>query len=490
VDFIFDLQLFGGGKGGGGSTTVTNRQPTEAENALTEQALAYSQAVSPNALTLNDKAAGLLFNSIGDTQQNFNALNQNAQNQIANATRGMSGLVGSNNAATTSANNALDAYGTQYSNVANAANNGLSGYSTQYGNATNAANAANNSYANQYGSANTAANKTLGNLSTQYGNAANAANKSNSGYSTQYGNAATTANGLLGSLSPQYQSAANQANTTLSSLANGVIPTQYQQNMENSISTALKNTMGNTINNLGRRGVLNSSVTNSALNDIAKNASDTVAQQYQNNISQIGNLANQQFSNTNTALGAQGTIAQQKLGNTNTALGAQQGITQQNLGNTNTALGQQGNLAQQQLGNTQSTLGAQSGLSNQNLANTSNMLSAQTGLTNQQATNSNNALNSMQGLTQQQLQNLLGTNSANGAVYQNLLGSATAPITTAAAAQEAAQSPALNLWNASLGLNGATTGALAASAGQGTTTSTTTNSGGGGLFSGLLGGLF
>lgn len=77
-------------------------------------------------------------------------------------------------------------------------------------------------------------------------------------------------------------------------------------------------------------------------------------------------------------------------------------------------------------------------------------------------------------------------------IYGNQIDSSTAPITTGAAAQEAAQQPAINLWNASLGLNGATTGALAAAAGKGTTntTSTQTQSGGGGLFSGLLGGLF
>lgn len=214
--------------------------------------------------------------------------------------------------------------------------------------------------------------------------------------------AANTANNLLGNLSPQYKSAANSANSQLASLANGNIPTGYQRNMENAIATALRNTMGNTINNLGQRGVINSSVTNSAMNDIAKNAADTVAQQYQQNINQVGNLT------------------QQQLGNTNTALGAQQGIGQQ------------------------------------------------------------------------QLQNTLGANSANGAIYSNLINSATSPITTGAAAQEAAQQPAINLWNASLGLNGATTGALAAAAGKGTTTSTSTqtNSGGGGLFSGLLGGLF
>lgn len=79
-----------------------------------------------------------------------------------------------------------------------------------------------------------------------------------------------------------------------------------------------------------------------------------------------------------------------------------------------------------------------------------------------------------------------------GNIYSQQLQSATSPITTAAAAQEAAQTPATNLWNASLGLNGSTTGALAAAAGKGTTTSTSTQSGGGGggFFSGLLGGLF
>ena len=61
-----------------------------------------------------------------------------------------------------------------------------------------------------------------------------------------------------------------------------------------------------------------------------------------------------------------------------------------------------------------------------------------------------------------------------------------APITLNAAAQEAAQQTAINLWNASMGLNsGGTLGALNALAGQGTTTSTQSTSGGS-----FLGGLF
>lgn len=74
-------------------------------------------------------------------------------------------------------------------------------------------------------------------------------------------------------------------------------------------------------------------------------------------------------------------------------------------------------------------------------------------------------------------------------LYGQQTSGATAGITAGAAAQEAAQQPALNLWNASLGLNGATTGALSALAGQGTTTATQSTSGGSGLLGGVLGSL-
>lgn len=71
----------------------------------------------------------------------------------------------------------------------------------------------------------------------------------------------------------------------------------------------------------------------------------------------------------------------------------------------------------------------------------------------------------------------------------------TAGITAAAAAQEAAQQPALNLWNASVGLNQGGTGtALAGVSGKGTTTTTMSQNGGGlgsqlgGVFGGLASG--
>lgn len=158
------------------------------------------------------------------------------------------------------------------------------------------------------------------------------------------------------------QSQLDSANQTVSNLMNGQLPEAYQTAMENSIKSGVQNSLGSALNNLAGSGVLNSSVTSKALQGISDSASEAMAQQYQNNISALSQLAGQQ------------------------------------------------------------------------------------------------------------------TSSAG----QN--------ISVSAAAQEAAQQPALNLWNASLGLNAGGTGsALAAVAGQGTTTNTGTSSGGSGLFGSALG---
>lgn len=161
------------------------------------------------------------------------------------------------------------------------------------------------------------------------------------------------------------QTTINKANQGYADLANGVLPQAYVDNMTKAVQSGVQNSYGNLLNQAANSGVLNSSVTASGLNSISKNVSDTMAQQYNNNINQLSNI------------------------------------------------------------------------------------------------------------------------------YGNQLNGAASGVTTAAAAQEAAQQPALNLWNASLGLNGSTTSALAAAAGKGTTTGTQTQSGGGGggFLSGLLGGL-
>ena len=74
-------------------------------------------------------------------------------------------------------------------------------------------------------------------------------------------------------------------------------------------------------------------------------------------------------------------------------------------------------------------------------------------------------------------------------IYGNISNMAGTNISLGAAAQEAAQQPAINLWNTSIGLDGTNLGAISAMGGKGTSTSTQRTSGGSGIWGGILGGL-
>ena len=103
-----------------------------------------------------------------------------------------------------------------------------------------------------------------------------------------------------------------------SQLTQGKLPTAYTDNMTNAIKTGVNNTVGSVINSLGNRGVLNSSVTNKAMNDIEKNVSDTMAQQYSNNIGQLAGLANQQIGTATAGYNPYNTLAGLSQGQENT----------------------------------------------------------------------------------------------------------------------------------------------------------------------------
>ena len=151
------------------------------------------------------------------------------------------------------------------------------------------------------------------------------------------------------------------------------------------------------------------------------------------------------------------------------------------------ATGANAGLTSQAYQNQANNLNTQAGYAQNLFGNQTTGLNTLSNLYGQQNDIYNNILGAQSGLLQQQLTNRLGVNDQNAGLYESLIGNATQPIAVAGAAQEAAQTPATNLWNASLGLNGATTGALAAAAGKGTTTSTSRTSGGGGFLTGLLG---
>lgn len=101
-------------------------------------------------------------------------------------------------------------------------------------------------------------------------------------------------------------------------LAQGKLPSAYTDNMTEAIKTGVNNTVGANIASLANRGVLNSSVTNKALNDVEGNVANAMAQSYNQNISQLGNLAGQQIQAATAGYQPYSTLAQLAQGQDNT----------------------------------------------------------------------------------------------------------------------------------------------------------------------------
>ena len=83
----FDLQIF---KGNVSSTTTYTASPEE--RALLAQQMQYLNEIYPNMVQLNTSAGNQLWNSYADTQADYSTMNNNAQQQIANAQAGLGQL--------------------------------------------------------------------------------------------------------------------------------------------------------------------------------------------------------------------------------------------------------------------------------------------------------------------------------------------------------------------------------------------------------------
>lgn len=101
----------------------------------------------------------------------------------------------------------------------------------------------------------------------------------------------------------------SNAQQGLGSLTQGQLPQAYTDNMTAAVQSGVQNSVGNLLNNMGNKGIINSSVTNQGMNDISQNVANTMANQFNNNIQTLGNLYNDQISNAGqgitTAAGAQ-----------------------------------------------------------------------------------------------------------------------------------------------------------------------------------------
>ena len=299
----FNLQLFGGK---GGSTTVTTRDPTPEEKRITAQQADIIEHYAPNAIELNDIARDLLKDSYGTVQIDFNQLSQDAQNRINNALGGLSDLVGQNNAITADMDNNLR---TAYDNYGLASMWNYDRYNdlgNRYGNATQDTNRVLGNYIKEIGNAASGTNNILGNYINEAGNASNRANNALSNYSGVADRAARATNNALDNYKNSTDETTNKTNADLSGyinqnnqalgtvdgllagLQNGELPSAYTKNMEDTIRGVLQKTMGENLNSMAQRGVINSSVNEAAQNAIAENAANAVAQNYINNLNTVG----------------------------------------------------------------------------------------------------------------------------------------------------------------------------------------------------------
>lgn len=119
---------------------------------------------------------------------------------------------------------------------------------------------------------------------------------------------------INGTYTPDWSTLADNYNKTMaginsgySTLANGELPSTYAAERQKALQSDLASTVGSSISGLANRGILNSSITNRALDDISQNASDTLAKQYSSDLSTQANLLGQQSSNALSTLSGNST---------------------------------------------------------------------------------------------------------------------------------------------------------------------------------------
>lgn len=97
-------------------------------------------------------------------------------------------------------------------------------------------------------------------------------------------------------LASEYNTAMQNNSTAMQGLLNGVLPSSYAENRQKALQADLMNTVGNTLSGLASRGIINSSQADSAFNDISRNASNTLAAQYGNDMQTAAGLAGQAYN--------------------------------------------------------------------------------------------------------------------------------------------------------------------------------------------------
>lgn len=175
----------------------------------------------------------------------------------------------------------------------------------------------------------------------------------NTRYANQLAASVDTMNNGASQLANEYNGALLNNQNAMDSITNGQLPTGYADARRQALNNDLQATVGNAVSGLASRGIVNSSITDNALNDISKNASNTLAAQYSNDLNQAAALNSQAFNNSLSGIGAKmglwgNTYNNQQNGIVNQANLLNQGYTNQmnNAGTSAGLIGQREGLAQ------------------------------------------------------------------------------------------------------------------------------------------------
>lgn len=192
------------------------------------------------------------------------------------------------------------------------------------------------------------AGQTVSGLLPQVQSGVTGANDANNGYINGIGNAMETYQEGNKYLDSDYQKALANNADTMSGLLSGELPSAYAQNRQKALQSDLDSTMGSTLSSLADRGIINSSVANQSMNDISKNAANSLASSYTNDMNTASGLANNAYNNQLNGLNGRAGLLSGLYSGQLSGIGQQAGLTGNNVSNILNGANAQGSLAGQQ----------------------------------------------------------------------------------------------------------------------------------------------
>lgn len=175
----------------------------------------------------------------------------------------------------------------------------------------------------------------------------------NTKYANQLAASVDNMNNTASQLANEYSGALLQNQNAMNAITSGQLPTAYQEARQKALNNDLESTLGSAVSGLASRGIINSSQADTAINNISKNASNTLAAQYAQDLNQAAGLNTQALNNNLSGIGAKmglwgNTYNNQQNGIVNQANLMNQGYTNQmsNAGTAAGLVGQREGLAQ------------------------------------------------------------------------------------------------------------------------------------------------